>query len=240
MPDSKKALDYWIAKIEAKGVVVSSNSTHAAHKIDRSEYSGLVLYDDYAPLILLNPADSPARRIFTLAHELTHLLLGSSDGLSKIEFRDDRDTLDANERKCNGIAARIVIDDDILGEEFDKDTDADTAINNLASIFKIDCGAITTRLAELGYIAREAARGLLGTYEQNFPASQDALPSGERTGPHIQTINRCGQLLTRSVLTAYEKGYIQAPEVGDVLEMKLDHLDKLSRKLEFPLHRWIP
>ena len=87
LKDNKAALSYWIAKVEAQGVIVASNDTHFAYKIDREEYSGLVLYDDYAPLILLNPQDSPARRIFTLIHELAHLLIKQESSVSLVDFR---------------------------------------------------------------------------------------------------------------------------------------------------------
>ena len=237
--DDKEALSYWIEKIEAKCVVVSSNGTHAAYKIAHAEYSGLALYDNYAPLILLNPADSPARRIFTLVHELAHLLLDDNSGISKIDFRQEVAGYDPVETTCNRIASNVLINDDYLQSQWNDSVNSEETIQALASILKISHSAIAVKLKALGFIDQATLDMLLDQYKRLYLEGLKNRLSGGRTVPDKQVLDHCGKLLTQTVLTAYEQGRVNATGIYDVLGMKLKHLGKLSKRLGFPLHRWV-
>ena len=238
LTDDKKALSYWIEKIEAKCVVVSTNGTHAAHKITHAEYSGLVLYDNYAPLILLNPEDSPARRIFTLIHELAHLLLDDNSGVSQIDFRQQDADYDPVETMCNRIASQVLIDDDYLQFQRNDRGNPEEAIQAMASNLKISHSAIAVKLKEQGFIDQTTLDALLDKYRRLYLAQLENR-SGGRTVPDKQVLERCGKFLTQSVLTAYEQGNVNATEIYDILGLKLKYLGKLSDRLQFPLHRWV-
>lgn len=49
-----------------------------AGDVELCEMTGICIFHDRIPIILLNDKDSPINRIFSLFHELTHLLLGKS------------------------------------------------------------------------------------------------------------------------------------------------------------------
>ena len=239
LKNDKQALSYWTEKIEAKRIMVSANGTHVAHKIDRSEYSGLVLYDHYIPLILLNPADSPARRIFTLVHELAHLLLDNNSGVSHINFRQEAADYDPVEIMCNRIASGVLIDDGYLQTQWNDSSDPAEAIRALAFNLKISQSAIAVKLKALRFIAQATLDRLLDEYQHLYLEGLKNKASGGRIVPDKQVLDRCGNLLTQTVLTAYEQGSVNATEIYDVLGMKLKYLGKLSERLQFPLHRWV-
>lgn len=79
-------------------------------------YFGFCLYDDEFPVIYINNSSAKSRQIFTLFHELGHLLFHTSG----IDMLDDHfiDHLADAERKieiiCNGLAARVLVPDDVL------------------------------------------------------------------------------------------------------------------------------
>ena len=81
--------------------VVGSNSRRS---LDPREFRGFALADPTAPLIFINGKDTKAAQMFTLAHELAHLLLGSS-GVSDVEAVEigDQET----ERWCNRVGCRF-------------------------------------------------------------------------------------------------------------------------------------
>lgn len=99
------ALKRWRKSIEDSGVFVFK----AAFK--QKDISGFCLVDEHLPIVYLNNSTTKTRQIFSLLHELAHLLL-SMNGLSKFDTSYiDRlpQTEKRLERFCNAIAAEVLI-----------------------------------------------------------------------------------------------------------------------------------
>jgi Zn-dependent peptidase ImmA (M78 family) len=101
----EKALENWRYRLYDVGVFVFKD---AFREVD---YSGFCLYDDEFPIIYANNTTAKTRQIFTLFHELAHLLFHTS-GIDK--FRDDYiDALHGDAKKieilCNRFAARFLV-----------------------------------------------------------------------------------------------------------------------------------
>lgn len=107
------ALEKWREVFATKaGVYVFKDAFHAPN------YFGFCLYDDEFPVVYLNNSSAKSRQIFTLFHELGHLLFHTSG----IDILDDTflNHLGNNEQKiemiCNGLAARVLVPDFVLDE----------------------------------------------------------------------------------------------------------------------------
>lgn len=99
------ALKRWRQAIEDSGVFIFK----AAFK--QKDISGFCLVDEHLPVVYLNNSTTKTRQIFSLLHELAHLLL-SMNGLSKFDTSYiDRlpQTEKRLERFCNAIAAEVLI-----------------------------------------------------------------------------------------------------------------------------------
>lgn len=247
LKDNKQTLDYWITKIEEKRVIVAQNNNHRFSQVDRKEYSGLVLYDNYAPFILLNPKDNPSRKIFTLLHELAHLLVNQNSSLSLIDFRTDDSEYDETEVFCNNIASNILIDTEVIKHDINVSLSIEESIEKFTKQFKVSYSAVAVAMKKTNIISQNKLEELLDFYKSKYKQflAQEKLAINNKSQifqskPDKQTLDRCGKLLTTQVLTAYEKGSINASEVYDVLGMKLKYLNNLSSRLNFPLHRWMP
>ena len=86
-PNWSDALLFLRNCIEEAGVLVFfngivDNNTH--RRLDRDEFQGFALVDQYAPLVFVNGADYKAAQMFTLAHELAHIFVGA-DGVSSFD-----------------------------------------------------------------------------------------------------------------------------------------------------------
>lgn len=74
------AFKKWRSVLEVNGVFVFKDAFH------NDEYSGFCIYDNKYPVIFVNNSMPDTRQIFTLFHELGHLLYGSGG----VDFRDRR------------------------------------------------------------------------------------------------------------------------------------------------------
>ena len=103
--DDGAALKAWRKAIEECGIFVFKAS------FKQEDISGFCLTDEQFPLIYLNNSTTKTRQIFSLLHELAHLLV-RINGLSKFEF-DYVKRLAKPERElevfCNALAAEISI-----------------------------------------------------------------------------------------------------------------------------------
>lgn len=108
-----EALDNWREKVSIlAGVYVFKDAFHSTN------YFGFCLYDSEFPVVYINNSATKSRQIFTLFHELGHLLFHTSgiDILddSYLDYQNDEDR--KIEIICNGLAARILVPDDLLDQ----------------------------------------------------------------------------------------------------------------------------
>ena len=101
------ALKNWRDVLEVKGIFVFKEAFR------QPEISGFCLFDTEFPLIYLNNSMPKTRQIFTLFHELAHLLFGTG-GIDKVEddYFDFLSGTDLRiERFCNQFAAAFLVPD---------------------------------------------------------------------------------------------------------------------------------
>jgi len=109
-----KALENWRYSLGDVGIFVFKDAFLEA------DYSGFCLYDKEFPIVYINNTTAKSRQIFTLFHELAHLLFRTS-GVDKI--RDDYiDALKGDARNieilCNRFAAKFLVPSDAFDREF--------------------------------------------------------------------------------------------------------------------------
>jgi Zn-dependent peptidase ImmA (M78 family) len=102
--DHYAALAGWRAALEAKGVMVIQVSGVAL-----SEMRGAALSMSPLPIILVNSTDSPLGRLFSLLHELAHIVRSESALCDEIEGADRAPVSDAIEAYCNHVAGAALV-----------------------------------------------------------------------------------------------------------------------------------
>jgi Zn-dependent peptidase ImmA (M78 family) len=111
-PSAEVALERWRAAFARVGVYVFKDAFKAPR------YAGFCLYDHQFPIIYVNNSAAKERQIFTLFHELGHLIFQTSG----IDFRsDDLIPLLAGDARrievlCNRFAGVFLVPDDALAE----------------------------------------------------------------------------------------------------------------------------
>lgn len=161
--DSLKLL---IERAEAAGIFVIvngivNNNTHRSLQVQ--EFRGFVLYDEIAPFVFINGKDSISGKIFTLIHEIVHVLVGASASfdLQHLQAADDK-----VEQFCDQVAAEFLLPRTQLLKEMDQIGDTKIDYQQLARQFKVSQIVIARRLLDLSVIERDTYFSFYNNYIQ--------------------------------------------------------------------------
>ncbi|MBV1759264.1 MAG: ImmA/IrrE family metallo-endopeptidase [Dethiosulfatibacter sp.] len=155
----KESTDAWNSfkiireKLQKIGVIVMMNgvvgsNTHRVLNID--EFRAFTMADDLAPLIFINAQDSHAGRLFSLLHETAHVWYGTNS-----LFNDKYCILDQNERKCNSIAAELIIPNDLFVQSWNlaKGEDKQEIIKGISNEFNCGMTVVARRALDNRFIS---------------------------------------------------------------------------------------
>lgn len=114
IPTWTDALRLLIEKAEDAGIFVVMNgvvNNNTRRKLDVDEFRGFVLYDEYAPFIFINNNDTISGKIFTIIHEIAHILIGKS---ASFDLRKLQPSSDDTEKYCDRVAAEFLVPQELL------------------------------------------------------------------------------------------------------------------------------
>ena len=220
-------------RVEIAGVLVVfngivGNDTH--RKLNRDEFQGFALLDDYAPVVFVNSADFKAAQMFTLAHELAHIFVGQA-GVSGFRFFQPSDH--HTERFCDRAAAEFLAPGDRLRDFWHTDTPAADPYQAIAHRFKVSTLVAARRALDLNLINRDAFFRFYNTYkEKEQPGSQ---PS-ESHGNFWSTQRwRIGKDFGAAVVRAVKEGRLPYREACRLTGLSADSLAAMPKKMGIEL-----
>lgn len=145
---NREKLSYWIDQIEQLGVLVFQ-----FYDIEPEYMRGYAIYHDKLPIIGINNKEHENGQKFTLFHELAHLII-KREGFSDINTY----FLPNTEKKCNQIAAEILVPTNDLTQKMDLlkyKKSLEDIISKLSRDFKVSNEVIVRRLLNNGYLTHE-------------------------------------------------------------------------------------
>lgn len=153
----EEALRLFVAQADRAGVLVMVSGVVLSNNrrpLDVEEFRGFALADPLAPLVFVNGADSKPGQMFTLAHELAHLWLGSSavSDAGAAPLRGHR----REEAWCNAVAAELLVPLAALRPELRRGEELEVALRRLARRFKVSTLVVLRRLLDAGWLDRVA------------------------------------------------------------------------------------
>jgi Zn-dependent peptidase ImmA (M78 family)/transcriptional regulator with XRE-family HTH domain len=165
-PDDETALKAWRKTLTDAGVFVFKD----AFRVEG--YSGFSLYDDVFPIIYVNNSSSKTRQIFTLFHELAHLLFHTS-GIDTLEDRYIPALPDLPKRieiLCNRFAARFLVPETAFAETFAGHEPSVHTAELLAARFHVSREVIYRKFLDRGLIEQaDYIRAVREWAEQRHP-----------------------------------------------------------------------
>ena len=227
-----EALNGWRSAVESLGVLVIQISS-----VSMREMRGCCLAIYPLPVIILNSSDSPLGRVFTLLHELTHLVRQESSLCDLIEDAPRLSAAEAIEVYCNHVAGAMLVPlPTLLSMPGVENASANSVwspeqLGNMRRIFWASREVILRRLL----IHNKTSLGFYRQMRLQFQAEY-AEQTAKVVGPIIvpyykKVILSNGRLLTRLAVNAYNVRAITGSELSRILNSKLDHLPKIREAL---------
>jgi len=231
LPTWTDALGELRGRMEDRGitVVVSgivANNTH--RKLDPAEFRGFVLVDEYAPFVFVNGADGKAAQMFTLAHELAHLWLGSS---AAFDLRNLEPAEDATEQACNRIAAEFLVAKELLRQAWPSVWREAETFQALARRFKVSELVVARRALDLRLISRDAFFEFYEAYSQG----ERRRASRETEGGNfyaMQTL-RLGRRFAETLVRATREGKVSYKEAYRLTGLYGETFERCAKALGF-------
>lgn len=214
--------------LEAHNIIIqqsgmSKNQTRKA--ISLTECRGYAIYDEYAPLIFINSKDTSENgKIFTLLHELAHILLKHS-GVSSYDFHINE------EYQCNEIAGEILMPLQEFKAQWDKSSSLENNIEKISLHFDYIASplAIATKALLNKLINYEKYQEFKETYLARIPAERKN--TGGNYYSNITASN--SKNFTKSVIIDTLNGYETYKDAMNLLDIKsVKTFKNLAQNLE--------
>lgn len=222
-PTENVAFSKWRESVENLGVLVFQTTG-----VKVAEARGFSIAATPLPVIAVNGKDSYAGRIFTMMHELTHIVLRQG-GVCDLDEH-------GLEVFCNAVAGSLLVPADALLTHQDVVTMKATewpeeSLKRLARTFRASREVIMRRLLTLG-------KTNVSFYERKrkqYAAELGESPAKGGPPPPVLAVARAGRLFTSVVVRSYTEGRITSADASDYLSLRLRHLPDVMKSLRLGL-----
>lgn len=203
-------------RIEDAGIFLAyngvvGNNTHRPIKV--SECRGFALVNERAPYIFVNSADSKSAQLFTLIHEVAHLMLGVSAGHAGSEVLNHEVT----ESYCDKVAAEFLVSENVLREIWHND------IKAASRRFKVSELVIARRAHDIGILSEQEYRAFWAIYSQRPLNSKNNSGGGSFYLTSVKRVGRNFAIHVRNAVNNRQLSYTEAYRLTGLYGKTYDH-----------------
>ena len=211
-------------------VFISGVARSDVHRpLDPGEFRGFALSDPLAPLIFINGRDAKAAQMFTIAHEVAHVLRGQS-GLDDIP--ELRESPSSEERWCDAVAAELLVPSSDLSVRFSPDSESVNEVQRLARHYKVSRLVILRRLLDAGLMDRDGYRDLYAAFRAQYEQRERGADTGSDSGGDFYAtfFARNGREYASAVIASTLDGKTSYTEMSSLLGIKsIKTFDRIAR-----------
>lgn len=228
---NEEAFRSWTRAVENRDVLV----IHIA-RVELSEMRAFAEQSQPFPVIGLNGKDSATGKIFSLMHELAHVLLAVGRTPAIHVFRADsrsahRDT--SSEYFCNQVAAATLMPGrDLLaqvGNEDDIGVWSDEQLRQLSARYHVSREALLLRLVSIGKARQAFYERKKHQFEEEYRQRAEAQKPESGGGDYYRLkVRDLGRRYIADVLSAYDNEDISSRDVTQYLGVQLGQLPRLE------------
>ncbi len=195
------------------------------------EFCGFSLYDDEFPIIYVNNSNTKTRQVFTLFHELAHLLHRTS-GIDRDRRRDFKHSLLPGhariEKRCNTLANAILVPAAALEEELRHRSPPRGEAERLANRFSVSREVIYRNFFEREIVSQTEYEAAAKEWDDQVTTKTKNKPGGH---PHRTKLAYLGEEYVSLAFRRYYEERIDDEELADYLGIKAKYIDALEETL---------
>ena len=215
--NTDEALKAWRRALYRVGIFVFKDAFR------EESYSGFSLYDDVFPIIYVNNSATDTRQIFTLLHELAHLLFHTSG----IDPLDDQYVQRLPERQhhievlCNRFAAQFLLPEKTFEAVFAGQPATERTAEILAARFHVSREFIFRKFLDRGLISQE-------DYRRAAQRWAEQRQEGSGGNPYWSKLTYLGREYVALAFSQYHQNRIDETQLGEYLDMKPKNVGTLE------------
>lgn len=222
--NSEEAFNAWRDALEEHGLFIFKD----AFRVEA--FSGFCLYDEQFPIIYVNNSKPEPRQIFTLFHELAHLLFRTGGVDTQLE--DYLDYLKGDSRRievlCNRFTGEFLVPGDDFAQRIKGLVIEDTSIQNLADIYHVSREVILRKLIDRKLVNQAYYDEKIRTWGQGPKTGSGKGGNYYRTKGVYLGERYLGQAFSR-----YYQNRISVEQLADYLGVKVKNVPGMENLL-FP------
>lgn len=208
-------------------VVQDSNLGHHSKPLNVEEFRGFAIADKVAPLIFINTADSSNAQLFTLIHELAHILKGES-GVSD----NSVSAINPIEKYCNAVAGEFLVPRTEFEKQWriHKDIELEVVFKLFSKLFHVSRHVIARRALTLNYINNNQYESYIQSMREDYLSNKKK--NAGRGGPDYYVVknSKLSSQLSHAVISESLSGKMLYRDAGNILGIKPSKLEVFAEK----------
>ena len=200
---------------------------------------GISICYDPCPIIAVNNRDFERAKVFSLFHELAHLVRRSSS-LCKIDFDEKNDE---EEKICDRIAVATLLPQTpflkTATEVFSKYKEwSSISLQTIGDKYGVSSIVVLRRLYELGFIQKPMYIKTYKLLNDEFEAKREFIEKSRKGKNipvffHVKYLNQQGYLFPRTILNAHANGKLSYGEMCRTLNVNSKYIGNIERAVMF-------
>lgn len=223
------AFEYWRDRFYSIGVYVFKNA------FKDNSVSGFCIYDEEFPVICINNSLAFSRQIFTLFHEIYHLIIKTSG----VDLLDDRGIFlshnfdSSKERLCNSFAGAFLVPDDDFTKVASGKKLTDNFVQDLSNLYGVSMEVIWRKCLDRNWISNDYYNSKRDEINQEYFRYTEIVKQKKKDsrGDYYNTqASYKGQHYMELAFSKYYSKKISLLQLADYMNMKISSLQGLASR----------
>lgn len=222
---TRTAFEAWRNAIQDRGIYIFKRS------FKQKDFFGFCLTDAEFPVIFVNNSTAHSRQIFSLAHELAHILINENSTTQNATAIPEELVGDAfhTEIFCNAFAGELLVPADDFDRHYDATLATTELCDKLSKRYWVSREVIARKLLDRGVIRESTYRALSAQWSEEYNEQAAREKESGGGGNYFATqATYLGRKYLQLAFGQYHAGRISIAELADHLSVRAKNVAGLE------------